>query len=363
MKVQRLLFIVAMSVALFSCGSGSNNNNGDWVTRSAFGGPNRGSAVAFSIGNVGYVGTGFNGLYYYNDFWAFDPTQNQWTEVDTLPGQARAFAVGFATAKYGYCGTGYNGINVFPGTGTNWANDFYKFDPTASTQWSQITNIPIPNNAGRSQATAFGLATGIGGVLGGTDGQYNYKDFYQWDETTGVWTYGSYPGPKRVAAVSFVYQNRAYIVTGTGDNSLTLNDFWRYDPTATPQWVSGAAYQLRPIGGITDQSYDAGYHIVRSNAVAFTMNNNGIPKAYVALGANGAALADCWEYDFGSDTWTQKQNFPGGARQLAIGLTINDSGYLGLGTSGSSPTPMSSFDDFTQFYPNLPYNQDDYTNE
>ncbi len=89
------------------------------------------------------------------------------------------------------------------------------------------------------------------------------------------------------------------------------------------------------------------------------MNNNGVPKAYVAFGTSGATLADCWEYDFATDTWTQKQNYPS-PRVLGIALTIRDTGYVGLGASSSSPTPLSCFSDFTQFYPNLPYNQDDY---
>src|ERR1700753_1811441 len=112
MKVQRLLFIVSMSVVLFSCGNSSNNNNGDWFTKAVFHGQNRIGAVAFTVGDTGYVSTGFDGIYYYNDLWAYDPNGNAWTERDSFPGPKRALGVAFATQNFGYVGAGWNGSGV-----------------------------------------------------------------------------------------------------------------------------------------------------------------------------------------------------------------------------------------------------------
>ena len=363
MKVQRLLFIVSVSIVLFSCNNSSNNNNGDWVTKAVFHGQNRIGAVAFTVGDTGYVSTGFDGQFYYNDLWAYDTADNAWMARDTFPGPKRALGVAFATSDFGYVGAGWNGSGV-NGTQVFYLNDFYKYDPK-SNSWVQIPNMPIPasQTQGRKFAVAFGIGStyNIGGVLGGTDGQYVYNDFYRWDEAAGSWSADNdYPGPKRQGAVSWVYNNVAYIITGTGDNNTNLTDFWRY----TPATASGSKWdqKLRRIAGVTDQSYDAGYRIVRTNAVAWQQNNSGIPKAYITFGSNGGSLVDCWEYDFATDLWTEKNNFPpGGGRVGAVALNVDGMGFVGLGgTSLSSGVGGQYYSDWTAFYPNLPYNQDDY---
>lgn len=45
-----------------------------WIERHAFEGSSRGQAVAFAIGNSGYLTTGESGSYYLDDLWSFDPT-------------------------------------------------------------------------------------------------------------------------------------------------------------------------------------------------------------------------------------------------------------------------------------------------
>jgi N-acetylneuraminic acid mutarotase len=376
MKVQRLLFIVSMSVVLFSCGGPSNNNNGDWLTRSVFSGQNRIGAVAFTVNNIGYVSTGFDGIFYYNDLWAYDPGQNSWTQIDTFPGSKRALGVAFATSNFGYVGAGWNGSGV-NGTGLFYLNDFFRYDPNGNT-WTQIPNMPTPNNSGRKFATAFGFGApyNLGGVIGGYDGQYLYNDFYRYDEASNTWfADNNYPGPKRQGAVSWVYDDghgpAAYLITGTGDNGINLSDFWRYRPgkTTGSKWDDS----LRRIQGVTDQSYDAGYRIARTDAVAFQGMNGTVNKAYITFGSNGGPLIDCWEYDYPTDLWTQKDNFPpGGGRVGAVSMTLmsagpgvgaalRPSGYVGLGgTSLSAGVGGTFYSDWTEFFPDLPYNQDDY---
>jgi N-acetylneuraminic acid mutarotase len=363
MKVQRLLLIASMSIVLFSCGNSDNNNNGDWVTKATFRGQPRVGAVGFSLNGLGYIGTGYDGRYYYNDFWVYNPTLNTWTEIDTIPGQQRAFGVGFATANYGYAGTGYNGEFGFTNnSGSLYANDFYQYNPATNT-WVQIANIPTPFNDGREFSVAFGIpGSNMGGVLGGYDGQFTYADFYTWQESgagAGTWVAANdYPGEPRQGSVSFVHNNLAYIVTGTGTSNQTVQTFFSYDPTqpAGSRWNSS----LRRIAGVTNESYDAGYSIVRTEGVAFTMNNQGIPKGYVTFGSNGGNLTSCWEYDFATDLWTIKTPFPQGAGRVGgVGLSINDTGYVGLG--GSTVNGGGTYyQDWTQFYPALPYNPDDY---
>ncbi|TAL57846.1 MAG: T9SS type A sorting domain-containing protein [Bacteroidetes bacterium] len=48
----------------------------------------------------------------------------------------------------------------------------------------------------------------------------------------------------------------------------------------------------------------------------------------------GGNLKDFWEWNQASNTWTQKTNFGGVARHLAVGFSIGNKGYIGTGDSG-----------------------------
>jgi N-acetylneuraminic acid mutarotase len=50
-----------------------------WIERTSFEGSARADAVGFAIGDLGYLATGKNGTYYFDDLWAFDPKA---TKVD-----------------------------------------------------------------------------------------------------------------------------------------------------------------------------------------------------------------------------------------------------------------------------------------
>lgn len=63
-------------------------------------------------------------------------------------------------------------------------------------------------------------------------------------------------------------------------------------------------------------------------------------RAYVGLGhinsvAPDVLFEDWWEYDPGSDSWSQKANFMGGLRYHATGFTIGNDMYVGTGRAPS----------------------------
>jgi len=69
----------------------------------------------------------------------------------------------------------------------------------------------------------------------------------------------------------------------------------------------------------------------REQAVAFTAGG----KAYVGLGEgdgySGTYLKDFWEFTPETDTWKQISDYPGGGRWAAVAFVCNDKGYVGLG--------------------------------
>ena len=58
----------------------------------------------------GYIGTGqdLNGAWR-KDFWEYDPAANTWTQKADFGGTERRGALGFSIGNKGYIGTGYNG--------------------------------------------------------------------------------------------------------------------------------------------------------------------------------------------------------------------------------------------------------------
>ena len=90
----------------------------------------------------------------------------------------------------------------------------------------------------------------------------------------------------------------------------------------------------------------------RGGATAFTIGN----KAYYMCGSNytNQYFSDVWEYDATTDQWSQKSGFPGGSRQEAIGFAIGGKGYFGTGWFESfnpNSTTWGAYDDFWEYDP------------
>jgi N-acetylneuraminic acid mutarotase len=82
--------------------------------------PVRSHALAMVINEKAYVVGGAGK----SDVWEYVPGSNIWTEVASFPSGGRGFAAGFSVGNIGYFGTGSS-------TGSNGLDDFWAFDPTA----------------------------------------------------------------------------------------------------------------------------------------------------------------------------------------------------------------------------------------
>src|SRR5439155_24889907 len=116
----------------------------------------------------------------------------------------------------------------------------------------------------------------------------------------------------RMLAVGFSIGSEGYI--GTGYYSNYDKDFWEYDP-ATDVWTQKANF-----GG-------AG----RQGAVGFSSGS----KGYVGTGFSNFGsfhyYSDFWEYDPTANSWIEKADFRGTARDWATGFSIGSKGYIGTG--------------------------------
>jgi len=197
----------------------------------------------------------------------------------------------------------------------------------------------------------------------GNDGVNVYNDFWRFTPPvnsidTGFWTQiNNLPGYKRTQAVAFAYKNRGFVVTGVGTGGTNVNDFFSFDPTQPDslQW-----YELRHITNYSPLSYDDGYtSIVRSQAVGFVMLNTisdgGGDRAYITTGSAGSIT---WAYNFADSLWNQKTSYERAARSGAVGFSVQNKGFVGLGSSGGSGTG-SFFANIDEWYPDEPYNAQD----
>jgi N-acetylneuraminic acid mutarotase len=308
-----------------------------------------------SIYIVGGFNNGLNISQYplLNVLWKYVPAGNgdgSWTSLKSIPapssgGIMRTSAVAFGIGNSGYVGTGVDENGVY-------LNDFYRYD-AASNSWSPIGNLP---GDARKDAVAFSI-NGKGYVATGTSSFSQYKDCYQYDPSSGWSATEAVPGSKRSGAVAFVINNKAYVATGSSDggtSSLT-DDFAVFDPSASgTKWTA-----LNKISNFTQDSFDDDYtDIVRSQAVAFVIN--GKAYLTTGLSSSGTLTSKTWMYDPSNDRWARRTPFETklvSGRQGAIAFSFRNLGYVGLGNNGAGTS--SPLETFASFDPTVTYNEND----
>lgn len=300
----KFLAASVLFLSMVSCNSDDDSEDlGNWITQSVFDGSPRSSAVSFVINNFGYVGTGYDGDDYLNDFWQYNMDGNYWVQKADFPGEDRSSASAFTIGNKGYIGTGYNG--------TDELSDFYGYDPETNT-WTQIADF-----AGTPRRAAVGFESDSYGYVGsGFDGDNDRKDFWKYDPVNNAWEeLLGFGGNKRREATTFTIGNMVYFGTGTS-NGVYVTDFWSFN-TDTEIWT-----RLRDI------DYEDDYSVERSNASGFAIGNYG----YVCGGDN---LTGVWEYNPATDTWDSKTNIEASVRQDAVAFSTGARGFVLLGRYGN----------------------------
>ncbi|OJJ14330.1 hypothetical protein BKI52_43405 [marine bacterium AO1-C] len=163
---------------------------------------------------------------WYKDLWEYDPTTDQWTKKVDFPGEARYLAVGFSIGDLGYVGTGQ------VESGSNSA-DFWAYNPTID-QWTRVS--PLGNNSypaiERQQAVSFVI--GDKAYVG--TGKGEKKNLWESDATTDRWTQKTdFGGGGRGSAIGFAMNGKGYIGTEYV-NGVYQKDMWAYNPT-TDSWT------------------------------------------------------------------------------------------------------------------------------
>jgi hypothetical protein len=228
----------------------------------------RNKAVGFGAAGKVYVGTGYGeyvteGITYeekLKDFYEYDPATKTWTRIADFPGTARYDAIAFSLNDKGYVGTGYD---------DNELSDLWQYDP-ATGQWTEKASY---DGSTRRGAVVFVIDDKAYVCTGVSNGTY-VSDFYYYDSDADTWTqlrniadisdYGyddDYDNIIRSYGVAFVMNGKGYVVTGSrGGAGETC---WEYDP-ATDLWNEKTG--LREDGDGSSS---------RLEAIGFTVNGIG----------------------------------------------------------------------------------------
>ncbi|BFP41228.1 kelch repeat-containing protein [Flavobacteriaceae bacterium GF1] len=315
-------------IGMVSCSNDDDDdeNIGNWVDRSIFDGTPRSGAFAFTLGNFGYMGTGFDGDDRLSDVWVFDMEGNFWAQLADFPGTPRSSAIAFALNGNGYVGLGYDGDDEL--------GDFYSYN-IANNTWASIGDF-----AGTPRRGAIAFNSTTNGYVGtGFDGDNDKKDFWRFNPADNSWEeLVGFGGNKRREATTFSIGNRVYMGTGVS-NGQFQTDFWVFD-LDTEQWSA-----------LLDLDDDEDNFIIRNNAVGFSIGDRG----YFATGDNGfGASTSVWEYNPATDLWEEKTEYEGITRQGAIAFYNGTRAFLALGRSGNL-----YLDDNREFFPNEEEDEDD----
>jgi N-acetylneuraminic acid mutarotase len=317
----RFLFLLLSVIGY----SGIANAQDSWLQKANFGGANREGATAFAIGDTGYIMTGVFNDSAFHDVWAWTPSTNTWVKKDTMIAVKRSGASATSMNGYGYllCGLKPSGCFRAIGGGVcagTFLSDVWQYAPSTDT-WTNITTFP-----GAARNNAVVVANPADSTLyfgtGNDNGTSYLSDWWSYKVPTNTWAQlDSFPGGQRSAAVGFLSHGNIYV--GSGDNNGKVNatsDFWEYN-IAGNTWTK---VSNNPVS--------------RRLANVFVINDT----AYVGRGEVGGStvLNDLWMYDAVKDTWVAKTSYPPGGGYSAVGFSIGNNGYLGIGTIGTSDSSL-----------------------
>jgi hypothetical protein len=191
-----------------------------WSVKTALPSATRYGTFGFVIGDHGYIGGGNTGNAfgpYVADMWRYDPSNDQWVQMNDLPEPTRYGSTGFAIGDHGYVHSGLETSQIF-------VDDLWRYDPQ-SDEWQEIESMPPPGSW--MMVMSFGTNAVLAG--GADDGVISYGSFLFEPEGSTTWTQVTdYPGESGWGGATFTINGRAF--GGLGRVAFPTNsfhtDFW-----------------------------------------------------------------------------------------------------------------------------------------
>lgn len=201
--------------------------SGEWQEVRADGGPPSGRYGAASTldGNGRWIiSHGFATAGQLDDTWAFDPGENQWTDIS--PSGRRP--VGRSLMRSSWDG-GKERLLLFGGQSTSapFLADQWKLQ---GDSWIQI-DVRAGPSPRHSYAAAFDAAVGGIILVGGRTESGPANDVWVFDSETDAWgqpsVEGEQPAPRYGHDAAWLESQRSLFVSGGSDGTQELNDLWK----------------------------------------------------------------------------------------------------------------------------------------
>jgi N-acetylneuraminic acid mutarotase len=200
-------------------------SNNTWEKLPDIGGGERGWAFHFVIDGIAYVGGGdptgqLQTLK--KDFWKFDPSTKQWTQLKDFPGGPRDACFNFSINGKGYIGGGFSGASG----GVH--RDVWEYNP-ANDSWTFIADYPEEGILFANAIVIDGrVFVGLGNL---TFGVAEYTTWFEFNPSNYQFTpKKTFTGAARQAAVAYSMKEKVYIVGGQCQYTETYTDCYEYDP-------------------------------------------------------------------------------------------------------------------------------------
>ena len=206
-----------------------------WSELNSFPGTDRSFAIGQAYNGKGYLGFGLSNFSYLNDIWEYDPASDTWSQLTTCECSGRRHPAFIIKDDKIYVGLG----DDFSGD----LDDWHIYDMITDT-WTQVDDIP---GDGRHHPFMFSAGDHVYAGMGHS-GQTIYGDWHKFNIETDTWeTMQDFPGEHRVAGTQFGHQGKGYVLSGDGSNHsfMPTGEFWEYDPQ-TDVWT-----ELDPHPGVS----------------------------------------------------------------------------------------------------------------
>ena len=322
--------------------SGKWINSGKGVSPMPDNCPQRNGAVAFALNGKGYVGLGYTGSRYLNDFWEYDPSgvpEHAQYDIDETDD---------------FFSNGYGSFASYKSTYSQMTTSAQAVLDAGSEQtgkWSKIADFPGDTCR---YAVAFVLHSNKDNkdyayVGTGEDGESNYlSDFFRFDGEN--WERVSNCKMNRAQACAFVMEidgtEYAYLVGGVNSGAVVSLERFNGDEIDSEGNI-GVWEQMNKMKDATRQTFDDDYTgLSVYGATSFVLPDR--QKAYITTGGQGSAGKLTWEYEPIGDYWVQKTSFEGDARRFAVSFVFKQPNsktgseqyvpYITTGTSAALTT-------------------------
>ena len=194
-------------------------DNDSWAQKSSLPTDGRNHPAMIAINNKIYMGCGSNDNGNLGDWWEYDITNDAWSQKTSIIGNDRHHPFYFGIGDYAYVGFGHGSSPVAGSNPTSYIyNDFYRYDPT-NDNWIQLSNFP---SEARVAGTQFSY-NGKGYILSGdgdNHGPLDSGEFWEYNPLNDSWNQlPSHPGGAIWAPGNFVIGCDVYFLLGQNRNT------------------------------------------------------------------------------------------------------------------------------------------------